>query len=157
MGNLQVFKYENNDVRTVEMNGEPWFVLKDVCGVLGLSNHKVTTQRLDRDEVSQSYLIDSIGRKQETTVINESGLYNVILRSDKPAAKPFRKWVTAKVLPAIRKKETASNLQLLLDEMRQLHDWIVLNPVTDVTPENYKDWENSFGTLLDSFEILDCN
>lgn len=57
----------------------------------------------------------------------------------------------------IRKKETASNLQLLLDEMRQLHDWIVLNPVTDVTPENYKDWENSFGTLLDSFEILDCN
>lgn len=57
----------------------------------------------------------------------------------------------------IRKKETASNLQLLLDEMRQLHDWIVLNPVTDVTPENYKDWENSFGALLDSFEILDCN
>lgn len=57
----------------------------------------------------------------------------------------------------IRKKETASNLQLLLDEMRQLHDWIVLNPVTDVTPENYKDWENSFNALLDSFEILDCN
>lgn len=57
----------------------------------------------------------------------------------------------------IRKKENASNLQLLLDEMRQLHDWIVLNPVTDITPENYKDWENSFGALLDSFEILDCN
>lgn len=57
----------------------------------------------------------------------------------------------------IRKKENASNLQLLLDEMRQLHDWIVLNPVTDVTPENYKDWENSFNALLDSFEILDCN
>lgn len=57
----------------------------------------------------------------------------------------------------IRKKETASNLQLLLDEMRQLHDWIVLNPVKEVTQEDYKDWENSFGTLLDSFEILDCN
>lgn len=120
MGNLQVFKYENNDVRTVEMNGEPWFVLKDVCGVLGLSNHKVTAQRLDRDEVSQSYLIDSIGRKQETTVINESGLYNVILRSDKPAAKPFRKWVTAKVLPAIRKnggyianQETMTDAELM--------------------------------------------
>lgn len=53
-----------------------------------------------------------------------------------------------------RKKEIASNLQLLLDEMRQLHDWIVLNLVTDVTPENYKDWENSFDALLDSFEIL---
>lgn len=57
----------------------------------------------------------------------------------------------------IRKKETASNMQLLLDEMRQLHDWIVLNPVKEVTQEDYKDWENSFGALLDSFEILDCN
>ena len=57
----------------------------------------------------------------------------------------------------IRKKETASNLQLLLDEMRQLHDWIVLKPVKEVTQEDYKDWENSFGALLDSFEILDCN
>jgi hypothetical protein len=56
-----------------------------------------------------------------------------------------------------RKKEIASNLQLLLDEMRQLHDWIVLNSVTDITQENYKDWENSFDTLLDSFKILDCN
>lgn len=103
MNNMQIFKYENNDVRTVEMNDEPWFVLKDVCGVLGLSNHKVTAQRLDRDEVSQTYLTDSIGRKQETTVINESGLYSVILRSDKPEAKPFRKWVTSEVLPSIRK------------------------------------------------------
>ena len=103
MNNMQIFKYENNDVRTVEMNGEPWFVLNDVCGVLGLSNHKVTAQRLDRDEVSQTYLTDSIGRKQETTVINESGLYSVILRSDKPEAKPFRKWVTSEVLPSIRK------------------------------------------------------
>lgn len=57
----------------------------------------------------------------------------------------------------IRKKEIASNLQLLLDETRKLHDWIVLNPVTDITQEDYKDWENSFGALLDSFEILDCN
>lgn len=103
MNNMQIFKYENNDVRTVEMNGEPWFVLKDVCGVLGLSNHKVTAQRLDRDEVSQTYLTDSIGRNQETTVINESGLYSVILRSDKPEAKPFRKLVTSEVLPSIRK------------------------------------------------------
>lgn len=56
-----------------------------------------------------------------------------------------------------RKKEVASNLQLLLDEMRQLHDWIVLNPVKEVTQEDYKDWENSFDALLDSFKILDCN
>lgn len=101
--NIQVFNYNSNEVRTVQQNGEPWFVLKDVCAILDISNHKMTTQRLDVDEVSQTYLIDSIGRKQEMTVINESGLYNVILRSDKPEAKPFRKWVTSEVLPSIRK------------------------------------------------------
>jgi prophage antirepressor-like protein len=103
MNNIQIFKYENNDVRTVELNGEPWFALKDVCAVLGISNHKMTAQRLDADEVILTDLTDSMGRQQETTVINESGLYNVILRSDKPEAKPFRKWVTSEVLPSIRK------------------------------------------------------
>lgn len=100
---LQVFNYQDNEVRTVELNGEPWFVLKDVCGVLGIGNHKMTAQRLDGDEVSQTDLTDSLGRSQETTIVNESGLYNVILRSDKPEAKPFRKWVTAEVLPSIRR------------------------------------------------------
>lgn len=103
MNELQTFFYNGKSVRTVEKNGEPWFVLKDVCEVLGIADHKVTTRRLDGDEVCQTPLIDSIGRKQETTIVNESGLYNVILRSDKPEAKPFRKWVTGEVLPSIRK------------------------------------------------------
>lgn len=103
MADIQVFTYNSNEVRTVELNGEPWFVLKDVCEVLGIANHKMTVQRLDADEVSLTDLTDSMGRQQETTVINESGLYNVILRSDKPEAKPFRKWVTSEVLPSIRK------------------------------------------------------
>lgn len=103
MNELQGFTYGGNEVRTVQKNGEPWFVLKDVCAILDIANHKMTAQRLDGDEVSQTYLIDSIGRKQEMTVINESGLYNVILRSDKPEAKPFRKWVTYEVLPSIRR------------------------------------------------------
>lgn len=103
MNDLQIFKYQDSEVRTVELNGEPWFVLKDVCSVLGISDHKVAARRLEPDEECQTPLTDSIGRQQETTVINESGLYNVILRSDKPEAKPFRKWVTAEVLPTIRK------------------------------------------------------
>lgn len=103
MNDMQIFTYNSNEVRTVEMNGEPWFVLKDVCEVLGIADHKVTARRLDADEVCQTPLTDSMGRQQETTVINESGLYNVILRSDKPEAKPFRKWVTSEVLPSIRK------------------------------------------------------
>lgn len=101
--NLKVFNYNGNNVRTVDLNGELWFVLKDVCQILGIADHKVTARRLETDEVCLTPLIDSIGRKQETTVINESGLYSVILRSDKEEAKPFRKWVTSEVLPSIRK------------------------------------------------------
>lgn len=104
MNNIQIFKYENNDVRTVEINGEPWFVLKDVCGVLAMDVSKIkqVSDRLDADEKGR-YSVPTHGGAQETWVINESGLYNVILRSDKPEAKPFRKWVTSEVLPSIRK------------------------------------------------------
>lgn len=93
---------EFGEVRTLELNGEPWFVLKDVCGALEMSTKHVT-DRLEEDEVNQIHLTDSLGRQQNTTIINESGLYSVILRSDKPQAKPFRKWVTSEVLPSIRK------------------------------------------------------
>lgn len=102
MNNIQIFKYENNDVRTVEMNGEPWFVLKDVCAVLGLTDTGRTAERLDADELTRTTLVSG-GQNREMYIINESGLYNVILRSDKPEAKPFRKWVTSEVLPSIRK------------------------------------------------------
>lgn len=104
MNNIQIFKYENNDVRTVEMNGEPWFVLKDVCAVLGMdtSQLKKVADRLEDDEKGRTQ-ITTPGGMQESWVISESGLYNVILRSDKPEAKPFRKWVTSEVLPSIRK------------------------------------------------------
>lgn len=104
MNKVTIFKYEENKlVRTMDISGEPWFVLKDVCDVLGLSTPARVAKRLDSDEVSQAHLIDSVGRSQEMTIISESGLYNVILRSDKPEAKPFRKWVTSVVLPSIRK------------------------------------------------------
>lgn len=103
MNDLQIFKYQDKQIRTVERNGEPWWVLKDVCEVLEINNHKMTAQRLDVDEVSQTDLTDSLGRQQNTTIVNEAGLYNVILRSDKPQAKPFRRWVTNEVLPTIRK------------------------------------------------------
>ena len=82
MNELQIFSYQSHEVRTVEMNCEPWFVLKDVCDVLGLSTPARVAERLDSDEVSQAHLIDSVGRSQEMTIISESGLYNVILRID---------------------------------------------------------------------------
>lgn len=102
MANIQVFEYQNSKVRTVDMDGEAWFVLKDVCAVLGISNNRMAADRLDDDEKGVS-LIDTLGGKQEMVIVNESGLYHVILRSDKPEATPFRRWVTNDVLPAIRK------------------------------------------------------
>lgn len=102
MNELKVFRYEENDVRTVEKDGEPWFVLKDVCRVLGISKYRGAAERLDPDE-REPVRVDTPGGPQEMTCVNESGLYSVILRSDKPEAKPFRRWVTSEVLPSIRK------------------------------------------------------
>lgn len=100
MNELQTFTYNNVQFRTItKSNDEKWFVLKDVCEILGLSNPSKVAERLDEDERSNFKL----GRQGEVNIISESGLYNVILRSDKPEAKPFRKWVTAEVLPSIRK------------------------------------------------------
>lgn len=100
---IQVWNYEGAEVRTVQIDGEPWFVLADICRELELSTPARVAERLEKDEVSQTHTIDRMGREQKTTIINESGLYTVILRSDKPQAKPFRKWVTSEVLPSIRK------------------------------------------------------
>lgn len=102
MNTLQVFSYNGAQIRTVEQNGEPWWVLKDVCDILGTANSRDVVNRLDDDEKGVGQ-IDTLGGAQEMTIISESGLYNVILRSDKPEAKPFRKWVIAEVLPSIRR------------------------------------------------------
>ncbi len=99
MNGLQIFNYNGKEVRTVQLDGEPWWVLKDVCDILGLRNPSRVAERLDGDERSNFEL----GRQGEAIIINEAGLYRVILRSDKPEAKPFQKWVTNEVLPSIRK------------------------------------------------------
>ena len=96
---LQVLSYERNDVRMVIHEGKPWWVLKDVCDILGLTNPSMIADRLDDDERAKF----NLGRQGETNIVNESGLYNVIFRSDKPEAKKFKRWVTHDVLPAIRK------------------------------------------------------
>lgn len=103
MNNLIQLNYNGSEIRTIDDNGQVWWVLKDVCNVLGISHIKDTAKRLDEDEVGQTEVIDSLGRKQKSYVVNESGLYSVILRSDKPEAKPFRRWITHEVLPEIRR------------------------------------------------------
>lgn len=105
MNDLQIFNYENSQVRTVSRDGEPWFVLKDVAKVLEIENHKEIANRLDADEVGRFEFPhpQSVGKTIEMVCVNEPGLYTILIRSDKPKAKPFRRWVTHEVLPSIRK------------------------------------------------------
>lgn len=111
MNALQTFTYQSYTVRTVERDGEPWFVLKDVCDVLGISKYRDVSERLDPDERG-AVRVDTLGGPQTMTAVNESGLYSVILRSDKPEAKPFRKWVTSEVIPSIRRTGSYQKKQL---------------------------------------------
>ena len=116
---MQVWNYESSEIRTVQINGEPWFVLSDVCKVLELSSPHKVAERLDGDEKGRNQ-IPTLGGVQEMAVVNESGLYTVILRSDKPQAKPFRKWVTSEVLPSIRKHGSYSVQSQFADLSPQL-------------------------------------
>lgn len=100
----KVFTYNKNSqpIRVEMINDEPWFVAKDVCDVLGLTDTSKTVERLDEDEKLMRILFVS-GQNRQLWLVNESGLYNLIFASRKPEARAFRKWVTGEVLPAIRR------------------------------------------------------
>lgn len=138
MNKLQIF---NNDefgaIRTAVVNNEPMFCLIDICKALELSNSRIVADRLDEDERRKL----DLPRQGETWFVTESGLYAVILRSDKPNAKKFRKWVTSKVLPSIRKTgsynkpmSTAEKIQLLAQGNEELNERVdmVDGRVTDL-------------------------
>lgn len=101
MNEMQIFNNpEFGQIRTVDYNNEPWFIAKDVCEILELSNATVALQRLEFDELTKL----NIGSRQgETNIINEFGLYSLILGSRKKEAKAFKRWITHDVIPAIRK------------------------------------------------------
>lgn len=125
MNKLTIFNYEGNNVRTILKEGSPWWVLKDVCAVLGISKYRDAAERLDADE-REPVRVDTPGGPQEMTCINESGLYNLILRSDKPGAKKFKRWVTHEVLPSIRRHglyatdELLANPDFLIQALQEL-------------------------------------
>lgn len=103
MNDLILFQFESKQVRTLrDDKGDPWFVLEDVCTALEIKNPRNVTARLDEDQKGV-HAMDTLGGSQQVTIINESGLYEAIIRSDKPEARKFRKWVTSEVLPSIRK------------------------------------------------------
>lgn len=101
---IQTFNFNSTTLRTLtDTAGDPWFVLKDCMSILGLGNPTETVKMFDDDEFSTAEVIDSIGRRQQTYIISEAGLYGLVLKSRKPEAKEFKRWVTHEVLPSIRK------------------------------------------------------
>lgn len=100
---LQLFDYGGVEVRTLMIDGDPWFVLNDLCKVLEIANPYNVASRIDQDALRKAEVIDSMGRTQETSIVNESGMYEVVIRSNGEIAKHFRRWLTNEVLPTIRK------------------------------------------------------
>ena len=141
---LQVFNYKEHQVRTVEVNGEVWFVAKDVCDILEIQNVTQAVQNLDEDERSMHY----IGRQGEANIISEAGLYKLIFNSRKPEAKEFTRWVTHEVLPTLHRAGTftINQPQISLEELElrrnalnleraKLINSMIENPSFPMTPE----------------------
>ena len=122
---IQTFNFNSATMRTLtDENGDPWFVAKDVCNILGLENSRKATAELDSDEKNTVTISDGIPGNPNKTIISEPGLYKLIMRSHKPEAKEFQRWVTHEVLPTIRKTGAAN----LTKKGNQISDDIVEVP-----------------------------
>lgn len=118
MNELQVFNFENNQVRTLLINDEPWFVGKDVANILGYERAtKAIQDHVDEEDKDAIPIQDSIGRMQNTPIINESGIYALVFSSKLQSAKKFKHWVTSEVLPQIRKTGSYATPQLTGEEL----------------------------------------
>ena len=104
MNEVQLFNFESHEVRSLLLNNEPWFVGKDVAEALGYSKARnAIATHIDSEDKKDAPIQGTLGGVQEMTVINESGLYSLVLSSKLPSAKKFKRWVTSEVLPALRK------------------------------------------------------
>ena len=128
---LVPFVFDGHEFRHLLINGQPWFVASDACAILGLSNTTAALKGIRRDRLTFGEVIDSLGRKKKTRAINESGLYRLILRSNKPDAERFQDWICDEVLPSIRKTG-----QFVLDGVNK---WLTLRPQTPeaIFPDAY--------------------
>jgi prophage antirepressor-like protein len=115
------FQFSGLEVRTITLDGEPWFVARDVTNALGLANGRDAIGRLDSDGVGIADIIDSLGRTQAAATVSEAGLYELIFQSRVPGAVAFKRWVTHEVLPAIRKTGQYVAPKSDLDQIKALH------------------------------------
>lgn len=102
MTDIELFTYDDHDVRVVTINDEPWWVVKDICDVLEIADASQAASRLDEADRCQA-LVSSGGQRRHMNVVNEAGLYDLLLRSEKPEARPFQRWLTHDVVPQIRR------------------------------------------------------
>ncbi|WP_307894021.1 BRO-N domain-containing protein [Bacillus swezeyi] len=160
MNQLQkVFSYQDQQVRTVVKDGEPWFVAKDVAEVLEFSETAQMTRHLDSDEVMSVKLT---GMNMNSTLINEAGLYSVILRSRKPEAKQFKRWITHEVIPTIRKtgsyhsEQPKTHLEVLQGTINQLVEQDKrmnqlegqVNNISNIVSMNNVGWREKVNVIL---------
>ena len=118
---IQIFKNDIfGNIRGLEINGQGWLVGKDTAESLGYNEpNKAIVRHVDEDDRMKYPIIDNLGRKQESWIVNESGLYSLILRSDMPKAKQFKRWVTSEVLPSIRKTGSYQSQQNLINGLNK--------------------------------------
>lgn len=134
---IKVFENaEFGSVRTVTINGEPWFVASDVCKALGIANNRDAVARLDEDEKGVA-LTDTLGGAQNLTTVNEPGLYALVLSSRKPEAKAFKRWITHEVIPDIRQYGMYATNDFLDKALGNPDNWIrMLTEYSAVKKEN---------------------
>ena len=151
MEELRTWNFEDHEVRTVEIDGEPWFVGKDVATVLGYQNgSKALSDHVDEEDKLNNESLSSLGQRGGW-LINESGLYNLILSSKLPNAKAFKRWVTSEVLPTIRKtgsytyrrtnpnEEKALQIQEMDTRIRMSEQFLKLAEIETTLSKNYRD------------------
>lgn len=151
MEELRTWNFEDHEVRTVEIDGEPWFVGKDVATVLGYQNgSKALSDHVDEEDKLNNESLSSLGQRGGW-LINESGLYSLILSSKLPNAKAFKRWVTSEVLPSIRKtgsytyqrtnpnEEKALQIQEMDARIRMSEQFLKLAEIETTLSKNYRD------------------
>ena len=158
MNELQIFNNEEfGSVRTITKDNEPMFCLADVCKALDITHVTDVKSRLKQDGVGTSEVIDSLGRKQTATFINESNLYKVIFQSRKPSAEKFTDWVTSEVLPSIRKYGTYCLPRTYKEALAQLLIEVDKNEKLELENKEMKPKAEFFDTVADSKTAISMN
>lgn len=179
MNNLAIFKYQDKQIRTLEISDIPYFVAADICEILDILDTSSALSRLEEDEkiiLKDRDKLSALGTGayvSQLALVNESGLYNLVIRSDKPEAKPFRKWITSEVLPSIRKtggyispsatNDQLTNLTVLIEtvlasqqqELQELKEQTKLIPAFFNAGSKHKGCSNIVKSAMESEEEED--